>query len=416
MKVLWITNSPFPIASQEIGSRIQEKGWTYSAAEALINQYNDIELAVASIYDGRELKQINANGIIHFLIPKKLSTNARNSKNDFIWIQIKKQFNPDLVHIHGSEYPHSYSYVRACGVDSVVVSMQGMVSVIEKYYFGGISKKDLIKSITVRDIVRLDTIFSQRSNMRSRGEFEKLLVQNVNHIIGRTFWDKSHVWAINPHAKYHFCNETLRSSFYNNQWSIEKCEKHSIFISQAYYPLKGFHQLIKALPLVLEQYPDTKVYVAGNNFFSNKGIRINGFAKYVNSLIKKYELSGHIFFTGKLDEEAMCHRFINSHLFISPSAIENSPNSVGEAQLLGVPCIASFVGGTPDMIEHGQCGLLYRYEEIEMLAANICKLFSDDKLALKISENARSCAFQRHDKEQNAATLYGIYSEIIDLN
>src|SRR5690606_23789955 len=154
--------------------------------------------------------------------------------------------------------------------------------------------------------------------------------------------------------------ESLRPSFYNNNWRIDQCEKYSIFISQAYYPLKGFHQLLKAMPIILRHFPNTKVYVAGNNYFSNRGIKINGFGSYINTLVKKYNLADHIKFTGILSEEAMCKRYIDSHVFVSPSSIENSPNSVGEAQLLGVPCVASYVGGTPDMIEHEDTGLLYR--------------------------------------------------------
>lgn len=414
MKILWITNSPFPAIFDEIKSQNTEKGWTYSAAYAFLNQFPEIELAVASVYDGGELKQIQANRIIHYLVPNRLTLNVNNTKIDFIWEQIKGQFNPDVVHIHGSEYAHSYSFIRVCGSEKVVVSIQGLVSVIEKYYYGGISKMNLLRSITIRDILRFDTVFSQQINMRVRGKYEILLIKNVNHVIGRTTWDKNHVWAINPSASYHFCNETLRSSFYHKQWSIENCEKYSIFISQAYYPLKGFQQLLKALPLVLRNFPETRVYVAGNNFFVNKGIRINGFASYINSLIKVNNLSDHIYFTGLLNEEEMCKRFLDSHLFISASSIENSSNSVGEAQLLGVPCIASYVGGTADLIEHGETGLLYRFEEVEMLAANICKLFSDDDLLQNISLKARQIAAKRHDKVKNAINLQNIYLKIMN--
>ena len=50
--------------------------------------------------------------------------------------------------------------------------------------------------------------------------------------------------------------------------------------------------------------------------------------------------------------------FANSHIFHS-SYIENSPNSVGEAQMVGVPVVASRVGGTDSMVEHGKTGFMY---------------------------------------------------------
>ena len=81
----------------------------------------------------------------------------------------------------------------------------------------------------------------------------------------------------------------------------------------------------------------------------------------------------------------MCKRYLQSHVFVCPSFIENSPNSVGEAQLLGIPCIASFVGGVSDMVVDGETGLLYRFEEVEMLAAAVCRIFTDDKFAKRLS-------------------------------
>lgn len=412
MKVLWITDSIFPEISSELKLDISIKGWVHSSANALMDFHKGINLAVASIYPGKELKTIKKDGIIHYLLPQAVKTNPINTKYDYLWQEVKKQFNPDVIHIHGSENPYTFSFIRACGSENVVVSIQGMTSVIERYYYGNIEIKDLLKSVTIRDLLRLDTVFSQRNKMRFRGIYEKLLIQNVHHIIGRTSWDRDHIWAINPKANYYLCDETLRLSFYNNHWTLSKCEKYSIFISQAYYPLKGLHQLIKALPIILKHYPETKVYVAGNNYFYNQGIRLNGFGRYINTLINKHKLTDHIFFTGLLSEEAMCQQFLNAHLFVCPSAIENSSNSVGEAQILGVPCIASYVGGNPDLITHGETGLLYRFEEYEMLAGEVCRIFGDPNLTNKLSQNGKKVAKKRHDQQKNATDLYDIYQKI----
>ena len=414
MKILWITNSPLPEAYEMLKLKAPVTvGWVNSAANALLARSEKIKLAVASFYPGRELKELTSERMVHYLLPEILKTKPNDATNDHLWHSVNAKFKPDLVHIHGSEYPHSYSYVRACGAERVVVSIQGLVSIYERYYYGDIEKTDLLKSTTLRDLIRFDTLFSQRKNMQRRGDFEKLLIGKVNHFIGRTSWDRDHIWAINPTAAYHFCNETLRPSFYKKQWSLKNCEPYSIFVSQAHYPIKGFHQLVKALPIILGHFPSAKVYVAGNNFFSNRGMRINGFGHYINSLIDKYKLSGKILFTGLLNEEEMCQRFLSSHVFVCPSAIENSPNSVGEAQLLGVPCIASFVGGTADLVEHGKTGLLYRFEEVEMLASNVCRVFSDDNFASEISGNEKAVAAARHNQINNAERLYQIYTNIV---
>ena len=203
--------------------------------------------------------------------------------------------------------------------------------------------------------------------MCTRGYLEIEQIKKSNHIIGRTAWDKSHALAINPAINYHKCNETLRDIFYQGNWSIDTCEKYSIFISQAYYPIKGLHQLLKALPFILQKFPKTKIYIAGIDFITNRGWKINGYGNYINKIIKLNKLENHIIFTGVLNETQMFKRYLDSHVFVCPSSIENSPNSIGEAQILGVPCVASYVGGNSDMITDKKSGLLYRFEEVEML-------------------------------------------------
>jgi glycosyltransferase involved in cell wall biosynthesis len=108
----------------------------------------------------------------------------------------------------------------------------------------------------------------------------------------------------------------------------------------------------------------------------------------------------------------MCKRYLASHVFVCPSSIENSPNSVGEAQLLGVPCVAAYVGGIPDMISDNETGLLYRFEEIEMLAMSVIKIFDDEILAQKLSKQSSLIANIRHDKIINSNNLYSIYKSI----
>lgn len=413
MKILWITNTLFPDICKDLGLPISfVGGWMYSGAKNILNIDKNINLAVASIYRGKEFKSKEINGITYFLIPRKASNNKYQSHLERHWIYIKKLFRPELIHIHGTEYPHGLAYVKACGNNGVITSVQGLVSIYERYYYGGIDEKVLRKNITLRDRIRLDSVFSQKEAMKQRGKYEIELIHSIKHIIGRTTWDKTHVWAINPEVNYHFCNETLRDEFYNKNWCLENCEKHSIFLSQAYYPIKGLQQMISAMPIILRHYPDVKIYIAGNDFITNRGWRLNGYGKYISKLITQYGINSHVIFTGTLSEKEMRDRYLKSHIFVCPSSIENSSNSIGEAQLLGVPCVASYVGGTPDLVKEDETGLLYRFEDFEMLAAAVCRLLRDDNLAKYLSIQAKKAASSRHDKMRNALQLYSIYKKI----
>jgi glycosyltransferase involved in cell wall biosynthesis len=108
----------------------------------------------------------------------------------------------------------------------------------------------------------------------------------------------------------------------------------------------------------------------------------------------------------------MKQAFLSAHLYVMPSSIENSSNSLCEAQLLGVPTIASYVGGTPSLVEDKKTGYLYRYEEYEMLANIVMNLFAANDLA-QLSAREIAAATARHDRETNAMRLAEIYQNII---
>lgn len=413
MKILWVSNIIFPEACQKLNITAPVVGgWMQSAAKSLIELNKDIKLAVISLYNGKALLKITDFPILYYLIPNKKGNQIYNPQLEKFFSQIEKDFNPDIIHIHGSEYPHSLACAKACTNKNIIVSIQGLVSTYY-YYWGGIQIKDIKKFRTFRDFIRHDDLISQQKKMQQRGEYEKELIKTVSHIIGRTSWDRANTWAINPNAQYHFCNETLRPQFYRTNWDYEKCNKHTIFLSQGYYPLKGIQQVLHALPLILSHYPDTKILVAGNNFINKKSYLINGFANYIKHLIEKYKIQDHIQFLGLLDETKMATQYAKAHVFICPSAIENSPNSVGEAQLVGTPCIASYVGGTMDMITDGYTGFLYRFEETAMLAKKVCNLFNNEKLCKQISKQEKSVAQIRHDQKTNAKRLNEIYLSIL---
>lgn len=410
MKVLWITNIMMPPLAKAKALPVPAiGGWMYSSLKRLFTQ-NDIEMAVATVYNGKLYDTSCIDNIKYYLIPLDGKKAVEyNPGIEAYWHRIHDEFHPDVVHIHGSEYPHGLAYINACGPSGVVVSIQGLISVYTRYYASGIAFSDT-KKTTFRDKIRRDGILRGQKSFEKRGRFEIELLSHVNHIIGRTEWDKAHAWAINPKAQYHHCGETLRDSFYNHRWVYEKCEPHSIFVSQASYPIKGVHMLFEALPLILHHYPDTKVYVAGYDSTVAPWWRIGSYGKYLKKMIARLGISEHIEFTGTLNEEDMCNRYLKSNVFVCCSAIENSPNSLGEAQLLGMPYVASFVGGVPEITDMNS-EALYRFEETEMLAKKICNIFSQQ-------DNASSAPFDKlmYDSTTNTKNLLTIYSIVADNN
>lgn len=415
MNILWITNILFPEVSAKLTGQNELKatgGWLLGAAR-MLEQVVGINLSVAAVSPlVRKLEVIKGEKMTYYVLPYGKGNQSYNKDYEPLWKEVKAIAKPDVVHLHGTEYTHGLAYIQACGSDNMVVSIQGMKSAYYSYYYYGLTKWNIYSHLTVRDAVK-GSIVKEQSNFKRQGEYEKEIIRSVKHIIGRTSWDRANTWAINPNAKYHFCNETLRLEFYDgSRWNYDSCHKHTIFLSQASYPIKGLHQVLNALPIVLQHYPDTQVRIAGNDITNAKGLRnrlrFTGYGSIIKSLIRKHHLNVHITFTGSLNAEEMKQEYLNCNVFICPSTIENSPNSLGEAQILGTPVIASYVGGIPDMMK-GDEDHLYRFEEVNMLAEKICRLFADKDKQVDMVEVAKL----RHNQEENAKALISIYNEVV---
>lgn len=417
IKVFWVTNQIFPDISIHMGMEPSfGGGWMYGLANSIKNS-SVIELHVATAYKIPKLVNEEINGINYYVLPTTKSLFKYNKKLEATWKTVINKVQPDVVHIHGTEYAHGLALINSCPDINYVVSIQGMLSVCKRYYHAGLSNYDIIKAITLRDILKRDTIFSAKRKFVARGKIELDYIKKVKHIIGRTDWDLAHTKAINPKATYHFCNEVLRENFYaGNKWAFKAAEKNTIFLSQAGYPIKGLHQVLSAVSLVKKQLPDIKIKIAGDNIVKSENlvdkIKRNGYANLIIQRIKKYDLSENVVFLGVLDEHEMKQAYLSSNVFICPSSIENSPNSLGEAQLLGVPSIASYVGGVPNMINHGISGLLYRFEEIEVLAHYILQVLNSEELCTKLSLNGIIEATKRHSQQHNVEQMVSIYKAV----
>ena len=416
MKVLWITYGMFPEVSQYLSGNTNVKGsggWLLGAANGL-KRYTEIELTIAIV--SRSIKNRESFKGKYFnyeLIPFGDGFDRYHHGYDSVWLDLKKSINPDIVHIHGIESTLALTYLKAVGSKNVVVSIQGIAGIISRYYYEGLSLSDILKNITLRDVLTLNPLTSYKKDFERRGIFEAETLSLAEHVIGRTSWDKVHVLAINQDLHYHFCNETLRDSFYNKTWDYKTCRKHTIFASQGTASFKGIHYLLKALPLVQRKFPDTKLIIAGSapDNSSLSSFRKTGYQKYIDKLVKKLNIRNMVEYTGPLDSDKMVEAYLSANVFVCPSTIENSSNSVAEAQILGVPLVASYAGGIPDMIPNPQCGTLIRVGEYEMLAQAIIDVFMS-------SENfdntyVRQLAATRHSPKKNAEDTLAIYQKIM---
>ena len=418
MKVLWVCNIiPNQIAEVLKTDRSLGGGWITGTLNSL-EDVNDIEIAVSfpQGLSNRLLKgQISEKNFYGF--PASKIKVGKYDKNIEKWFyKIIEDYRPDIIHIWGTEFAHSLAAARAFACpERTICSIQGVCSAIAMHYRSGLSMST-VYGWTVRDILKLDNVWMKEKQFWQRGKIEKKTLETVSHVIGRTEFDMACTKAINQDVTYHHCDETLRDIFYvkRNSWKNEECEKHSIFVTSSSYPIKGFHRVLEALPGILKRFPNAKVYVVGKDPREIPFYRISKYYSYIKRLIKRLQLEDKVIYTGWLDEEAICEQFLRANVFVSASSIENSSNSIGEAMILGVPIVASYVGGTMDILVDKKEGFLYQSDAPYMLAEYVCRIFEDENLAKSMGECASEHAMEIYDKQQNAEQLQNIYCSVYE--
>jgi len=421
IRVLWLCNAIIPQVSEKLNVNAGTGGGWLNQLSDIFDKRDDIELCiVAPFLQGDELAHITFGNKSEFYgFPKKIHEPwIYDDSVEGVFAKILAEFKPDLVHIFGTEFPHTLSMVRAFNnPDKTIIHVQGIISAIAKHYTAFLPEK-VVKRYSFRDFIKRDNIEEQQDKFSLRGEYEIEAIKKVRHVFHRTEWDEAVIKGINPTVCLHYAQEMMRGSFYSGTWKYEECEKYSIFISQGNYPLKGLHIMLEALRSVKELYSGVKLYIAGDDILTvssfKEKIRESYYSKYIRRLIIEWNLTENVEFTGPLSEEKMRQRYLKSNVFVSASSIENSSNSVAEAMLLGVPIVSSFVGGCTSLIEHGVNGLLYQADAPYMLAYYICRIFDDKDTASSISrkEVERACAL--YDKEKIVENILQAYKEMLE--
>lgn len=410
MKILWLCNIILPQVSAELGIPSAVSGGWLSLISEKLSEHENTELCVC--FPGGSL------GDRDFSSGKLLCRAFSGSSLKERFRKIVKDYDPDVIHIFGTELSHTLVMLQVCRdrglLDKTLVTIQGFAAKCAEAYYADLPGR-VVRAYSLRDFLRGNSIKNQRDDFADRGEDETAALKIARNVSGRTAWDEEYVRSLNPDVNYYRCNETLRSPFYEKKWELGNCERHSIFVAQSNYPLKGFHLALKAMTDIVAEYPDAILYTTGQNPLKvgfAQALRQTYYQKYIGKLIKKYKLENNVAFLGRLNAEEMRDRLLRTNVFVCCSSVENSPNSLCEAMILGVPCVSSAVGGISSLAEDKKECLFYKWNRPDKLAAHVKKLFLNEYLAQKLSAAARERAQKTHDPDTNLSTLLSIYNDL----
>lgn len=422
LRVLWICNLMPAFAGRALGmDNSNKEGWIEGCAK-LIRQNEEFELGVAfpekhdGSHDGIHKK---VKGVSYFGFYEDAGKEEQYDAGvEAALGLICEEFNPDVIQIFGTEFAHCLAMLKIKEWKSkVVIHLQGLMKPCAEEYFAGLPE-NVVERATFRDALKKDSIWQQKEKFMRRADNEREALLLAEHVCGRTDFDKGYIADINPGCNYYTVNETLRPIFYEHKWDINKCNRHTIFVSQGNYPLKGAHFVIEAVAKLKDKYSDVKLVIAGDKITAydtlKQKLKISSYGKYLLELIKRHGLEEQVSFTGAIKAEEMCEKFLTSGVFVISSVMENSPNSLGEAMIMGVPSVASNVGGIPSLADDGVEVLMYDPYDVDQLVGRISTIFDDDELALALSEKAKERAMLTHDPKANYKMLSWVYKSVAD--
>ena len=337
--------------------------------------------------------------------------------------KVIEEFSPDVIHILGTEGVFSHLPRDVFGEAPVVISMQGVMSACAEAFPGGLAPGEIKWSdnFNFRFLRHGLTLWREQSvwrNVRARNEADT--IRRHRYFIGRTDFDEAWVRYYNPQAVYYRVNETMRTVFYRSERKGSTVRRHTIFCGGAAgYPLKGAHWLVRAVAALRAEFPDIQLRIA-NAITLDCGcswkdrVHDGAYPRYLRRLIKELRVADHLSFLPVLSAAEVKAELEAAELFVLPSLCENSPNALCEAMLVGVPCIATFVGGVPSILEDKKTGLLVPPNDPAQLASAIRKFLNDPNMAKALAAEAKRVAFVRHDAETNSKAQLDVYRKIME--
>jgi colanic acid/amylovoran biosynthesis glycosyltransferase len=164
---------------------------------------------------------------------------------------------------------------------------------------------------------------------------------------------------------------------------------------------KGLSFLIEAVQLMKQRGSDIRLVLAGDG--PDRGA--------LEALVRELGVEDRVKFLGFQTDTQVREVLTASDVFVLPSYVEGVPVSAMEAMAVGVPVVATNVGGTSELISDGHSGLLIRPSDAESICVAVMKLETNPKLAQSISTNGRAKVEADFDSAIEFAKLNGYFQE-----
>ena len=173
-------------------------------------------------------------------------------------------------------------------------------------------------------------------------------------------------------------------------------------------PLKRPADLLAAHARLRPEFPTLRTVVCGHT-------EDVGYEKAMRRMLADESIAG-VEFLGHTSRKRLAELLSEAAALVLPSAQENAPMVIAEAMAAGVPVVATRVGGIPDMIRHGETGLLYEPGDLDALTSCLRSLLRDAGLCERLGREARHWAQAVYAPERVAEATVDVYRRLLRLD
>ncbi len=417
MKVLWIMYAPLGRLSDVLHvSRAQSGTWIDGAMDSLLEADSTVQLTILTTSKIKNTLRKQEGRVEYICLnlgrcPRGKSTSAQKLK---IWLSEIERIRPDIIHIWGTEFSIGYDLAKSIQHIPIVYRIQGAINAISKYPNGHLPVKQMKKELSFFDGLKANKYNKDSRFMEKQAELELKMIQTSAGIFSDNEWAVMQYQMKLPKLPTFYDKLPIRKVFSERCWNHNEAKPHSLFCLAGRTAYKGIHQVIEAIALLKKDFPDILLRVPGSIASRNpKWLFEPTYITYLKKLIQKYGLENNVEFLGALTSDQMAEYMCQSSVFVMPSVIENESATLREAMMLGMPVVSAFVGDIYETVVHKETGLLYRYEEYELLAYHIKTLLSDSGFAKRLGDNAMAFMKKEYESENYGKTLTEIYRKVL---
>lgn len=307
---------------------------------------------------------------------------------DLITIQLStfaKNNNFDLIHAHAL-YPSGYVAYK-------------------------LSKKYKIPFIvTTHGMDFYQCLPNVSENTRGK-QYSSIILKKINKVllnaeqiitVSKKF--KKDVLDYNPNAKV----ITIENGYYKELFKTGSKTKarqklglsknDKILLSVGYFVKKKGHKyLIEAMIKIIQNFPNTKLYLVGCGMLKNEYLK----------MIKSFKLEDHIFLVDNVSQQKLTSWYQAADIFVFPSLDEPFGVALIEAMACGIPTIATKTQGPSQIIHHNEDGILIPIKDTKAIVDNVCGLFNNPTKLNEIGQIASKNILPTYGyKEKEIINLY----------